>query len=107
MSVYGRFEVVVDQPRIAFLSWPAPYVDYGPAGIMRLVRGADVVIYLGKNRDGVVCGGRPLFEHLAERELLDCVPARQNDLLVLGAWHRGSDLRPLTAEESSAMNWHE
>ena len=103
------FEDVAERPRVAFLSWPSPepLVDYGPAGIMRLVRAASVVVYLGRNRDRVVCGGRPLFEHFAERELTAYIPARRNDLLVLGRWHRGGDLRPLTAEEEHGLFAHE
>ncbi len=73
---------------------------------MRLVRGASVVAYLGKNRDGIVCGARPLFEHFAERELLAYVPAPPNDLLVLGRWHKGSDIRPLPPEEKNARLVH-
>lgn len=102
----GQFEDAPVKPRTVVLSWPSLSLDYEGPGLMPMVRGASRVVYLGKNRDGVSCGGRPLFEHFAERELLAYEPSPTNNLLVLGRWTKGSESRPLTGEEQDARHEH-
>ena len=106
---FERFRPKVP-PTVAMLSWPSLGLDYGKQGVLRLVREAPVVAYLGINRatlgESLACGGRPLWEHFEERELLAYVPGRKNNLLVLGRWRKGSNLRPLTQEEKDARWQH-
>lgn len=102
----GQFEDEPVKPKTVVLSWPSLSLDYEGPGLMPMIRGASRVVYLGKNRDGIACGGRPLFEHFAERELLAYVPGTTNNLLVLGRWTKGSEYRPLTGEEQDARAEH-
>lgn len=101
----SHFEHEEVKPKLAVLSWPSLSLDYEGPGIMTMIRGASRVVYLGTN-DGLSCGGRPLFEHFAERDLLAYEPGRFNNLLVLGRWTKGSVHRALTEEEKNARWKH-
>jgi hypothetical protein len=65
---------------LAFVSWPANYNN----GLVKLVRQAKTVVYLGKNTDSTMCGYPQLFEHFITRKLVSYVPDYRNTLIVLG-----------------------
>src|SRR6185295_6166075 len=70
-------------------------------GLSELVRRANVVIYLGKNTDGTVCGGGGLWCELIQREILSYEPDPKNTLIVYGPARVGRELR---GEEFAACN---
>lgn len=73
---------LIEDPEVVFLSWPANRFD---EGLLSIVRRAAVVIYLGKNTDGTMCGWPGLFNHFVQRQLLLYLPDRTNTLIVLGS----------------------
>lgn len=85
---------------VAFISWPPN--NYSSNELAALATRAKTVIYLGSNFDGSACGSEALFLILQIRELLAYVPARKNNLLIVG-----KDLdspRTLTPEEISGLS---
>lgn len=82
----------------AFVSWPCNWPDQG---LIRLLVPCPVIIYLGTNLAGTMCGGSDLFCHLIEREVLAYEPDRHNTLIVYGP---GRVERPLRGEEKAALN---
>lgn len=108
--VRASFHDVSGALDIALVSWPVQDGFCGCCGftgsrcLVRALRGAHTVVYLGRNGGGVWCGGPALFEHFMERPLLAHVPARRNDLLVLGEWHRGCDVRAPTPQEARVLS---
>lgn len=88
-------------PTVA-LSWP---VNWVVEGLLRIVRQAERVIYLGTNTDGMACGTKILWEHLAVREVLVHVPDRRNTLIVYGGMLLKS--RKLLPEEYASLNTDE
>jgi hypothetical protein len=87
---------VPDRYDVAFLAWPqnCPLV-----GLTDWLHAADMVVYLGSNRNGSSCGNPQLFHYLAHRELLAEVEHHRNTLLVLGSWRESP--RPMTGEEAA------
>jgi hypothetical protein len=65
----------------ALASWPVNW----ECGMADLLRDASVVVYLGKNTDGVACGNPALWQHLRCRRVLAHVPHKANTLIVYGA----------------------
>jgi len=84
------------------LSWP---VNWVVEGLLRLVREAETVVYLGTNTDGMACGTKILWKHLATREVLAHVPVHGNTLIVYGALLVKS--RKVLPEEYAALNTDE
>jgi hypothetical protein len=78
---YIHFARMRTKPDIAFVSWPA---QYGTRGLVKLLESVPLVLYLGCNDAGTVCGSRSLFEHLRTREALGFVEHPDNDLIVYG-----------------------
>lgn len=71
---------------VALLAWPRN--DRLP-GLLRLLKYARKIVYLGKNTDGCLCGNPELFQYFLKRALLDYVPERTNTMIALGhstAW---------------------
>jgi len=68
-------------PRVAFVSWPQNTYDLGTR---KLLARSQVVIYLGKNTDGISCGGPSFFDSLLTREVKAYVPDPLNTLIVYG-----------------------
>jgi hypothetical protein len=66
--------------RMAFVSWPSNYDN----DIQFPLQHALIVIYLGKNTDGYMCGTMKLWRELRRRRVLAHVPAPENDLIVYG-----------------------
>lgn len=79
--VQDPFQLYRDPISVAFVSWPINRED---RGLMRLVREAKKVVYLGKNTDGVMCGWPGLFNELVKRKVLAYIPERKNTLIVYG-----------------------
>jgi hypothetical protein len=99
--VYTTFDKFHALPTtcVAFVSWPDNRTD---KGLLRLVRRASQVVYLGKNTDGTACGSLALFEHFLEREILATEPDRKNTLIVYGA--RQDTRREPLCEERAGMS---
>lgn len=72
---------------VAFLAWPQ---NSSAAGLLDILVSSQTVVYLGSNFDGMACGGKDLWGHLMQREVLHHVPHRRNSLIVygLGLVHR-------------------
>jgi len=81
----------------AFVSWPSNYVN----GILRLLKKASTIIYLGCNVNGTVCGTTELFEYLINREVLTHLPHTRNTLIIYGP---GMVKRAPFYEEDAALN---
>lgn len=92
------FADYAETPEVAFVSWP---VNYDGIGLVKVLRRAPVVIYLGVNTDGTSCGGSDLWEHLRKREVLAHAPHPQNTLIVYGPKRVR---RPLYGEEWAAID---
>jgi len=92
------FHSYVEGIQTAFVSWPCNWQDLG---LLRLVMRCQVVLYLGTNTQGTMCGGREFFEYLTGREILAYEPDPKNTLIVYG-----DKLveRPLRGEEKAALN---
>lgn len=87
----GRIKITGDsfdeyagrRPRIdiAFVSWPEAYA---PQALVDLVAPARLVVYIGSNFDGTVCGSHALWQHLVRRQVLVSVSAPSETLIVYG-----------------------
>jgi hypothetical protein len=97
VTVKTYFEDYAFPIDVAFMSWPRNTMDFG---LVRLVSGASVVAYLGKNTDGTACGYPLLWNHLRNRKVLAHVPDRTNTLIVYGEEEYGRNLIP---EEFAAL----
>jgi hypothetical protein len=95
--VRSRFEDYRESSDIAFISWPINH----PVGLHRLIEHSRLVIYLGKNTDGTVCGYDALWDHLVQREALDHLPTFMQTLIVYGPRRVR---RPQLPEEFAALN---
>lgn len=89
--VRNYFENVTDPIRTAFVSWPS---NRPSEGLLRLVKRASLVIYLGNCMDGTMCGSRELYGHLHGRKVLVHLPEKKNTLVVYGAKGPPRDLLP-------------
>jgi len=92
---------------VALVSWPSPedskfsaHADYS---LLDPIRRAKVVIYLGSNMDGTVCGSKRLYQHLGRRQVLAHEPDRRNTLIVYGGLLRGEH-RDLLPEERAGID---
>jgi hypothetical protein len=94
--------------QIAFISWPTPedskFKTHSDYSILGLVRRAPIVIYLGSNMDGVMCGSRKLYEHLARRKVLAHEPSPQNTLIVYDGLLPAGKTRELLPEERAGID---
>jgi hypothetical protein len=103
----ARFEDLAELPfrlgkmEVALVSWPVNNHQSSKA-LEVLLRQANVVIYLGKNTDGIACGERNLFQMFLRRELLVYEPDQKNVLMVLG--DRCLVPRKPTGEEIGALD---
>lgn len=95
-SYFDKFE---GKPDVALLSWPVSW----DSGVLHLVRKARILIYLGRNTDGTVCGYRNLWGHLASREVLhyDDRSDQHNTLIIYGPGPRVGRRLP---EEHAALD---
>lgn len=93
---------------IAFVSWPSPedskFRTHSDYSILGLVRRAKIVIYLGKNTDGTMCGSKKLYEHLARRRVLAHEPDRKNSLIVYDGILPAGKERELLPEEIAGLD---
>ncbi len=94
---FAQYQEPIDT---AFVSWPANNVSSDNA-LVKLLRRAERVIYLGKNTDHSMCGTPVLFGHLVCRKLLAYAPQRENTLIVYGPLINKA--RQLKGEELAAL----
>lgn len=83
---------------LAFVSWPQQYLQ----GLVKLVKKAPKLVYLGCNTDYTACAPTEFWEHVTRRELLYHVPHHRNTLLVYGK--RTSEQRELVLEEKAGLD---
>lgn len=100
--VWTLFSNYKDPIDTALISWPINHPD---SGLLDLVERSRIVIYIGKNTDGLMCGWPGLFWTFLSRELLAYVPDRKNVLAVYG-WELPSPRRP-TGEELAGLTTYE
>lgn len=93
----SSFAHFTDPVSVAFVSWPPLYDCF----VEKVTQRAEMVIYLGKNTDGFLCGSLGFFNNLLRRRLLAYVPDRKNVLLVAGESGEG---RQLTGDEYAAID---
>jgi hypothetical protein len=95
-------------PAVALVSWPSAedskFKSHSDYSILGYVRRARVVVYLGSNLDGTMCGSRKLYEHLARREVLAHEPGRRNTLIVYGRLLPRGRGRELLPEEQAGID---
>lgn len=68
---------------VVFTSWPA---NLPMRGFNDLCHTAGIVIYLGKNTDGIACGNPSFFTLMQHRQVLAHYPHRDNTLIVYGKY---------------------
>lgn len=74
--------VLEDSLDVAFVSWPSNRYD---SGLLRLIKAAKTIIYLGTNTGGSACGFKEFFEETSQRELLVDIPGRDSSLVIVGS----------------------
>lgn len=79
--VQAYFYVYTKPSKVSFVSWP---VNRETKGLLEILETSEVVVYLGKNTDGVACGSTSMWDHLLCREVLHHCPSRENTLIVYG-----------------------
>lgn len=95
---------------VIFLSYP---INHRLLALLQLVEEARLVVYLGKNTDGTVCGWPGLFAHFLRRDLLAYVPERRNSLAVYGGHlesyrhPKGEELAGLSTDVSRILSYEE
>lgn len=90
---FDQYEGPID---IAFMSWP---VNWG-CGLLGLVERARLVIYLGNNMGGTMCGYGTLWEYLRTREVLAHVFGQKGSFIVYGPGRQKSR-KPLPEEHAA------
>jgi len=100
--VWTLFKDYKEPIDIALVSWPQNVPD---AGLLDLIERSRIIIYLGKNTDGMMCGWPGLFWSFLSRALLAYVPDRKNVLAVYG--HELTALRRPTGEELAGLTTYE
>lgn len=83
---------------VTFLSWPPNH----QRGLDMVVSTSDVVIYLGKCTDGIMCGTPAMWHELKRREVLCVLPDSRNTLIVYGPGY--DDQRKLLLEEVAGLD---
>lgn len=111
-TIETQFHNLKERERVAFVSWPINHhVSLAP-----VLADAEIVIYVGKNTSGTVCGATDFWEHLTGcrteanrlprirtglgREILAYVPKPRNVLIVYGPKRVERELR---GEEFAAI----
>ena len=98
-SYFADYKEPIDT---ALVSWPINRVE---RSLLELLRRARIVIYIGKNTDGLSCGWPHLFLYFLSRELLEYVPDSHNVLAVYGK--PLDHMRRPTGEELAAIRTYE
>jgi len=101
-KLHQTFSEFKDPAPTVILSWP---VNWVVEGLLRIVKEAKTVVYLGTNTDGMACGTKTLWKHLATRKVLAHVPVHGNTMIVYGALLQKS--RKVLPEEFAALNTDE
>lgn len=101
-KTFAKYATRFPDGAVVFLSWPP---NHELPELRQLLRRADVVIYLGKNTDGRMCGTPTLFRHFLTRRLDEYVPHENNALIVYGPEMRLK--RAPVGEEFAALKIYE
>ena len=102
--IHGYFESMIEeiekmQPDVIHLAWPTANLGRRATDVFDL---APVLIYVGKNTEGSVCGTPAMFRYLAHRVVLAYEPTRANVLIVYGRTQR-EPRRMLHYEEAAGI----
>ncbi len=85
---------------IVFLSWPPNcYVS----GLVLALERASLVVYLGANFGGTVCGDETLFSYFLHRKLLGYYEHPKNNMIIMGKELSLGERRAPTWEEEIAL----
>jgi hypothetical protein len=101
-KTFAAFQKRLPDGAVVFLSWPP---NHEMPELWQLLRRAEVIIYLGKNTDGRMCGTPALFKHLLTRRLDEYVPHGNNSMIVYGPATRFT--RAPVGEEYAALKMYE
>lgn len=81
---------------IVLVSWPHAYSD----GLVDLIQNAGMVIYLGKNFDGVRCGPDDFWAYVRyHRDILWSCSTDKNTMIIYGPHHEFKGDRPALLDE--------
>ena len=88
--IHQRFEELPFYPTaVHFISWPPNW----ECGLLQHIKAAGIIVYLGKNTDGMSCATRDIWEYLVTREILAYAPHKKNTLIVYGPGVKKHSLR--------------
>lgn len=101
--VHSLFRNFSDSIEIAFVSWPVVH----ETGLNGLTERSPLVIYLGKNYDGMSCGNRGFWRGVGKREILASVPDVRNTLILYGPERveRAPHPEEVAATDASAISY--
>ena len=89
-------------PDVAFVSWP---INSATPALIDILVPTPVVVYLGRNSGGIVCGWPDFFRAMLRRRVLVECRAAANDLIVYGeSLPMGSPRRPVR-DEIGGLDW--
>lgn len=66
---------------VLFVSWPENHLNHA---LIALMMRSEVVIYLGKNTDGLMCGHPQMFGFLLTLDVIKYIPSKRNTLIIYG-----------------------
>lgn len=90
---------------VALVFWPCSYSlpwFATDAGLIKHLKKASRVVYLGSNVDGTACGYPKLFEYFLTRSVLHYEPNPKNSLIVYGRRHKQLE-REVYGEERAGL----
>ena len=95
--IHQRFEELPFYPTsVHFISWPPNW----KCGLLPHIKAAGIIVYLGKNTDGMSCAIPAIWRYLVTRKILAYVPHKKNTLIVYGP---GVEKRPPRGEEEAGL----
>jgi hypothetical protein len=98
-SYFSRRLIPPEGIPVAYLSWP---VNYRNPELIEMLKQSGIIIYLGSNMDGSVCGDIDLFRHVTTRTILAHHEHPHNTLTIYGSVL--TKPRQQTPEEWAALN---
>jgi hypothetical protein len=87
------------ESKVLFISWPPN--NYSSNQLSEIIKRAKLIIYLGFNFDCTACGSEIFYRELYKRELLEYIPNRKNNLLIVGSYCASERL--MTPEEMAGL----
>ena len=89
---------------VAFLSWPPTYAT----GIGEWCEEVPLLVYLGSNCNGIICGHDFFWDAMRYREVLTCIPDPRNTMIVYGPHQtKARNREQMMYEEKAAISRHE